>query len=90
MEVLGVVYGIADNGVAIVIGTDDVPDIGNPVFDSEKKRIGTVKRVFGPVGEPFITVGIDDTAALKGIMGKKLFTARGTRNGKDKRRYRRD
>jgi len=90
MEVLGVVDGVADSGIAIVIGAGDVPDIGNPVFDSEKKRIGTVKRVFGPVGEPFITVVVDDAAVLRGLRGKNLYTARRTRNGKDKRRNRRD
>ncbi|MDR0309426.1 MAG: hypothetical protein LBH88_01530, partial [Candidatus Methanoplasma sp.] len=75
---------------AIVIGTSDIPDIGNPVFDSKRNKIGIVKRVFGPVGEPFITVAVDDAVILRDLMGKELYTTRRTQNAKDKRRNRRD
>ena len=90
MEFLGIVNETTDNGTVVVIGKGDIPDIGNHVFDSKKNKIGTVKRVFGPVEEPFITVAVDDAAALKGLRGKELYITRRTQNGKDKRRNRRD
>ncbi|MCL1811791.1 MAG: hypothetical protein FWG41_06240 [Methanomassiliicoccaceae archaeon] len=90
MEFLGTVGETADNGIAVVTGTEDIPSIGNPVFDSNKKRIGTVKRVFGPIKEPFITVAVDDPAAVNKLRGKDLYITRRTQNGKDKRRNRRD
>jgi RNA-binding protein len=90
MEFLGAVDETADNGVVVVKGTENLPDIGSPVFDSNKKRIGTVKRVFGPVKEPFITVAGDEPAAVKRLSGKDLYITRRPQNGKDKRRNRRD
>ncbi|MCL2032252.1 MAG: hypothetical protein FWG96_03165 [Methanomassiliicoccaceae archaeon] len=90
MEFLGIADGAADNGIVIVIGTKDIPDIGNPVFDSKKNKIGTVKRIFGPIEEPFITVAADDAVVLSGLKGKELYITRRARNGKDKRRNRRD
>ncbi|MDR3074559.1 MAG: hypothetical protein LBU30_00800 [Candidatus Methanoplasma sp.] len=90
MEFLGVADGTTNNGTMVVIGTDNIPGMGDPVFDSREHKIGTVKRIFGPVGEPFITVAVCDTSMLEGIGGMKLYTKRRTQNGKDKRRNRRD
>ncbi|MDR1954432.1 MAG: hypothetical protein LBP82_00550 [Candidatus Methanoplasma sp.] len=90
MEFLGIIDRAAGDDKIIVIGTADVPDLGSPVFDSGKNKIGTVKRVFGPVNEPFITVAVEDAAALRGLRNKELYTTRRTQNGKDKRRNRRD
>jgi RNA-binding protein len=90
MELLGIVDGAADNGIAVVVGTEDIPDIGSPVFDSNNNKIGTVKRIFGPVKEPFITVAVEDAAVLSKLKGKEVFIKRRTQNGKDKRRNRRD
>ncbi|MCL2148571.1 MAG: hypothetical protein FWH47_04465 [Methanomassiliicoccaceae archaeon] len=90
MEFLGIVDRAGDGGFAVVIGTKDVPDVGERVFDSKKNKIGTVKRIFGPIEEPFITVAVDDPAVLKGLTGKEVYTARRAQNGKDKRRNRRN
>jgi len=90
MEFLGIVDETADTGTAVVVCTGDAPDIGNHVFDSKKNKIGTVKRVFGPVNEPFVTVAVEDTTALKWLKGKELYVIKRTQNGKDKRRNRRD
>jgi RNA-binding protein len=90
MEFLGIVDEISDNGMIVVIGTDEIPDIGNPVFDSQRNKIGSVKRVFGPVKGPFITVAVDDAALSKKLKGKELYITRRAQNGKDKRRNRRD
>jgi RNA-binding protein len=91
MDFLGIANKTTDNGDLVVIGTSDIPEIGNPVFDSRSNRIGTVKRIFGPINEPFIIVGVDDPAMLNRIVDKELFTTtRRTQNAKDKRRNRRD
>jgi len=90
MEFLGKVDGTADDGTAVVIGTEAIPEIGNPVFDSDKRRVGAVRRVFGPVKEPFVLVSVEDAAASGRLRGKDLYVIRRTQNGKDKRRYRRD
>jgi RNA-binding protein len=90
MEFLGIVDGTADSGIAVVRGTENIPDIGNPVFDPAGNKIGTVKRIFGPINEPFVTVAVDDVAVLRGLGGKELYTKRRIQNGKDKRRNRRD
>jgi len=90
MDFLGIVEETADNGTAVVVCTGENPEIGNHVFDSKKNKIGTVKRVFGPVNEPFVTVAVEDTTILGGLRGKELYVIRRTQNGKDKRRNRRN
>lgn len=90
MELLGTADRITENGRIVVIGSSEVPDIGNPVFDSSNNRIGTVKRIFGPIDEPYISVTVDDPARVERIVGKELYTTRRSQNGKDKRRNRRD
>ena len=90
MDFLGVVDETSDSGTAVVVGKGDIPDIGSHVFDSNKTKIGTVKRIFGPVNEPFITVAVDDATVLKKLRGKELYVTRRTQNDKDKRRNRRD
>ncbi|MCL2296293.1 MAG: hypothetical protein FWC29_04340 [Methanomassiliicoccaceae archaeon] len=90
MEFLGIVGEAADSGIAVVVLAGSIPDIGNHVFDSNKNKIGSIKRIFGPVSEPFVTVAVDDDATLKGLKGKELYVIRRTQNGKDKRRNRRD
>lgn len=90
MEFLGVVDTVADNRKIIAIGTSNIPSPGNPVFDSVNKKVGTVTRVFGPINEPYIAVTVDSIVDEKALVGKELYTKRGTHNGKDKRRNRRD
>ncbi|MHA1511538.1 MAG: H/ACA ribonucleoprotein complex subunit GAR1 [Promethearchaeota archaeon] len=33
-----------------------IPEIGEPVYTSEKKRIGNIADIFGPVTKPFVSV----------------------------------
>jgi RNA-binding protein len=90
MDFLGTANKTTDNGELVVVGVSDIPDIGDPVYDSKNNKVGSVKRIFGPVDAPFIIVKVDDPANLKDIGNKELFTTRRTQNGKDKRRNRRD
>ena len=91
MELLGVVDVSESNGIVVVAGAGSIPDIGDPVFDPDRNKIGTVKRIFGPVEGPFITVAVDSRAVPNKLLGgKELYFTRRTQNGKDKRRNRRD
>ncbi|MCL2712048.1 MAG: Gar1/Naf1 family protein [Methanomassiliicoccaceae archaeon] len=85
MNVLGVVEDISHEGLIIVRG-EVTPEYGNIVCDPKGKKIGTVKRIFGPVKEPYISVVPADRSVLKGIEGKKVYFEEGTQYGKNKRR----
>ncbi|MFA6804701.1 MAG: Gar1/Naf1 family protein [Candidatus Methanomethylophilaceae archaeon] len=90
MELLGTVEETTSDGKAVV-RSEKLPEIGDPVFDRREKKVGNVKRIFGPVDEPYVSVQLDDKTAGMGLKNKPLyFTTRGTQNGKGKRRNRRN
>ena len=71
MELLGCIETVSGEG-RFVVKADTVPDINETVFDDKGKRMGTVKRVFGPVEGPYVTVsaenGMDLKQAVKAIL----------------------
>lgn len=85
MDFLGIVEEITTEGRIIVRGVT-APEPGDFVFDPKQKRIGTVKRVFGPVDSPYVSVVPADRSILTNISGKKTYFEGATRNGKNKRR----
>ena len=85
MDVLGIVENVSHEGLIIIRG-NTAPDRGNTVYDAKQKRIGTVKRVFGPVDRPYISVIPSDRNILPDISGRKVYFERGTHYGKNKRR----
>lgn len=89
MNLLGTVEEITSDGRAVV-RSETAPDIGDKVFDSREKEIGTVKRVFGPVDEPYVSVVIEDRSIMMGLKNKKVYFTAGIQHGKSKRRNRRD
>lgn len=89
MELLGVVEEVTADGKAI-IRSQTLPEIGNPVFDQREKKVGIVKRIFGPVDEPYVTVAVDDKTITSGLKNKSLYFTKGTQHGKGKRRNRGD
>ncbi|MDY7061083.1 H/ACA ribonucleoprotein complex subunit GAR1 [Methanomethylophilus alvi] len=84
MDFLGTVDGITSEG-RIVVRCEQAPDIGDAVFDQNQKRIGTVKRVFGPVDGPYASVSPTEGVPKK-IEGKKLYCNKRVKDGKTKRR----
>jgi rRNA processing protein Gar1 len=48
--------------------------------------VGVVRRVFGPVSCPYITVTPIEKSVLVNISGKKVYFERVTQHGKNKRR----
>jgi RNA-binding protein len=85
MDVLGIVEEVTHEGIIIVRG-EMTPDYGNFVYDSKQKRIGTVKRIFGPVDKPYVSVTPVDRSILVNVTGKKLYIEKGAQHGKNKRR----
>ncbi len=81
---LGKILGVA-NSQHIILRCSDwseektIPEIGDNVFDAEKKRIGNIADVFGPVQKPFISVlPIKNTRkkieSFNDLRGNSLFT----------------
>ena len=85
MDFLGVAEEVTSDGKIIVVGVT-APELGDPVFDSKRKRVGSVKRVFGPVEGPYVSVAPADKAVLTNISGKKVYFEGATSYGKNKRR----
>ena len=82
---MGTAEGKSSDG-RIIVKCANLPDIGCPVFDNNRKRIGTVKRVFGPVAEPYASIAVTDKD-FRGAEGSKLYSNnKGSIDGKAKRR----
>ena len=87
LESLGVVETVSGEGRFVVKATA-VPEIDEAVLDSKGKRIGTVKRVFGPIEGPYVTVNAEGGTPLTDIVGNMVYYCKGEiRNGKGKRRH---
>jgi len=86
MEYLGEVETITNDG-KIVIRAIDTPSPNAPVFDHRERRIGTVKRIFGPVDSPYVTVAPSEKTNLNGLLNKKTYHKGENKNVKGKRRY---
>ena len=85
MDYLGEVETITHDG-KIIVRAVTTPDVNNTVFDSLEHKIGTVKRVFGPVDSPYVTVLPTTKTDLNGYLNKKTYFKGENRNGKDKGR----
>jgi len=85
VDVLGTVEDVTHEGNIIVRG-EMTPEYGNVVYDSKQNKIGSVKRIFGPVDSPYVSVVPIDRSNLKNITGKKLYIEKGAQHGKNKRR----
>ena len=89
IERLGRVEEITSDG-RLIVACDSLPDIGDPAFDGGQRRIGTVKRVFGPVDRPYASVTLEGESDASRMKGSDIFYRERQQNGKNKRRNRRD
>lgn len=87
MELLGLVEGITSEGHALV-RCENLPALGSAVFDSDKRKVGTVKRILGPVDTPYASVVGEGVRPA--IEGKKLFFNRSEKDGGRKRKGRKN
>jgi RNA-binding protein len=88
MDFLGKVKEVTPDG-RLIVRCADLPEIGDVVFDERQNKIGTVKRVFGPVDGPYASVTAS-TAVTETILGTDLYTRGGNDIGKHKGRSRRN
>lgn len=86
MDFLGEVTELTPDARAIV-KCSFTPEIGETVYDAKGNKIGTIKRVFGPVDGPYASVSTTNTDEIRGSV---LYTRGGSKNGKNKGRSRRN
>ncbi len=72
MKTLGVVQDITRTGEILVKGERTNIRRG-PVFDGRKRRIGRIKRVFGPVDSPYILVVPNSDLNLNSMLNQRVF-----------------
>lgn len=56
MRFLGVIQGTNPKGYLIAKSTGARIKAGDEVFDKKKKPLGTIKRIFGPVETPYLSI----------------------------------
>ena len=86
MDCLGCVETVSGEG-RFVVKAVTAPDMNDVVFDSEGKRMGTVKRIFGPVEGPYVTINADKDVSLADLVGKKIYRKGEIKNAKGKRKH---
>ena len=86
MDCLGNVETVSGEG-RFVVKAVAVPEMNEIVFDSKGNRLGTVKRIFGPVEGPYVTVNADDGIGLTDICGIKVYHKGEIKNAKGKRKH---
>lgn len=85
MDYLGEVETVTNDG-KIVVRAVTAPEVNVGVFDSRERKIGTVKRVFGPVDSPYVTVVPVSKGNVSGLLNMKTYYKGENRNGKVKGR----
>ena len=86
MELLGEVETVTNDG-KIVVRAQTAPEINAPVCDAKGRKVGTVKRIFGPVDEPYVTVTPFSKENVNGLLKKRIYFTGEKRDGKNKRRH---
>ena len=82
MEFLGVVA--ESDPKKIVVRGGSLPETGDSVFDSRKRKVGIVRRVFGPVDSPYVSVTLHGEHETP--VGVEMYYSKETKYGKGKRR----
>ena len=85
MQFLGQVETVTNDG-KLVVRAVNTPEINNTVYDSRERKIGTVKRVFGPVDSPYVTVLPAIKDDLNGLLNKETYFRGENKDGKNKGR----
>ena len=86
MECLGCVETVSGEG-RFVVKAVSVPEVNETVFTRDGKKLGTVKRIFGPIEGPYVTVNADENVRLTEITGKKVYRKGEIKNAKGKRKH---
>ena len=86
MDFLGDVETVSGEG-RFVVKAVSVPEVSETICDAKGKRLGIVKRIFGPVEGPYVTVSADDGVMLTDIIGMKVYHKGEIKNAKGKRKH---
>lgn len=87
MNFFGTVTELTSEGRAVIVAHES-PKLGDHVFDTNKRKVGTIVRIFGPVSEPYVSVKTDTASMIE--IGEKLYIQEAKKNVKNKRRHRRN
>ena len=87
MDFLGIVSELTSDGKAVTIAAES-PEMGDPVFNARKRKVGKIIRIFGPVDEPYVSVKADSPSDIS--VGMELYIQEARKNVKNKRRHRRN
>jgi RNA-binding protein len=77
MKVLGNISHIANSG-KLIATTNTTPPAGAYVFTKDKKKIGRVNEVFGPVKTPYVSIKLFNSInkdELKNRNGEELYVS---------------
>lgn len=85
MQYLGDVETVTNDG-KIIVRAVTTPEVNNAVFDDRERKIGTVKRIFGPVDSPYVTILPVAKGGLDGLLNKKTYLKGEKKDGKGKGR----
>jgi len=72
MKCVGRVSHLNSRNLAIVSTDDKVPK-NTKIYDSEKKNIGRVVNIFGPVSEPFLAIAPNKGMRITKIVGREVY-----------------
>ena len=89
MRFLGTIQEVSFDGKLIVRGAF-TPQPHSWVVNNRKRRLGHVKRVFGPVDSPYVVVEPTGKDSLLATLGKQVYIEEVDKYGKGKRGDRRD
>jgi len=72
MKCVGRVSHLNSRNLAIVSTDDKVPK-NTKIYDSEKRNIGRVVNIFGPVSEPFLAISPNKGIRITKIVGREVY-----------------
>ena len=72
MKCVGKVSHLNSRNMAIV-NTHDKINKNTKIYDSEKKNIGRVVNIFGPVSEPYIAIAPNKGMRITKIVGREVY-----------------
>lgn len=81
-ETLGTIEAVPDD-TRFVVKAEIVPKLDADVYGSDNKKIGNVKRIFGPIDGPYVTV-THNGKNNEDLLGKNVFINGECRDGKRK------
>ena len=72
MKCVGKVSHLNSRNMAIV-STQDKINKNTRIYDSEKRNIGRVVNIFGPVSEPYIAIAPNKGMRITKIVGREVY-----------------